>query len=111
MLKVTKSLMVGLFALGTVCAASRAHACAEIYEEDPGSEGSPADAAGDPVAAGAPLAALMVGVYASRWSTGEPREVRIDPPGLLDSWAILGVSQGFWQYQRHNLILFERGGR
>ncbi|WP_438036914.1 hypothetical protein [Sorangium sp. So ce204] len=41
--------------------------------------------------------------------TSELDTVRIDPPGLLDSWSVTGVSQWFWQYQRRNLILFERG--
>ncbi|WP_437987329.1 hypothetical protein [Sorangium sp. So ce117] len=58
-----------------------------------------------------PLTALMLGSQERHWKTSELDTVRIDPPGLFDSWSVLGVSQWFWQYQRRNLILFERGER
>ncbi|WP_437901002.1 hypothetical protein [Sorangium sp. So ce124] len=53
----------------------------------------------------------MLGSQERHWTTGDLDTVRIDPPGLFDSWSVLGVSQWFWQYQRRNLILFERGER
>ncbi|WP_437282875.1 hypothetical protein WME90_20565 [Sorangium sp. So ce375] len=74
----------------------------------PPREGSP-HAAGELNTSGVPLTALMLEAYEARLTTSEPEMVRIDPPGLLDSWSVIGVSQWFWQYQRRNLILFERG--
>jgi hypothetical protein len=41
---------------------------------------------------------------------GSPVVRRVDPPGLLSEAAVTGVTQWFWQYDCHNLLLFERDG-